>query len=379
MEDSGSVDWGEVCQRFPIVNERIYLNAAAVGAMPQVAVDAVHAHTRSVALRADGAFQTWLNLKESCRVNLGALLGVPPRSLGFCSHTSHGMGLLALALEEAADLGGAKKHIVHAADEFPASTVPWQHRGYELAAAEAQEGIYAPEAFAACSRKDTLAWVVSHAQFGTGARIDLEAFCKAAAAQEVLLIVNATQSVGTGPIDAGRLGVDALVATGHKWLCSGFGNGVLYVKPSLWERLRAPLAGWASCVDAAKLDFSKPSPLRKDVAVIESGSHQFAELAALEKTSEMLLELGLDNVRARLVELGDMLLDGLEAKGYAISTPSAQAHHSSAVTFLHPQPALLVEELGKQKIDVVARAGGVRVSPHIYNDLEAIDAFLDAF
>lgn len=379
MEEADAVDWAEVCERFPIVRERNYLNAAAVGAMPQVAVDAVHEYARSVALRADTAFQGWLNLKESCRVNLGALLGVPPRSLGFCSHTSHGMGLLALALEEAPELGGIKKHVVHAADEFPASTVPWQHRGYELTAAAAVEGVHQPEAFAALTRKDTLAWVVSHAQFGSGSRIDLQAFCQAATAAGVLLIINATQSAGTGPINAGELGVDALVTTGHKWLCSGFGNGVLYVKPSLWEQLRAPLAGWASCVDAAKLDFSKPSPLRDDVAVIESGSHQLAELAALEKTTEMLLELGLDNVRARLVELGELLLDGLEAKGYALLTPSAREHHSSAVTFMHPQPGLLVEELAKQKIDVVARAGGVRVSPHIYNDLDAIDAFLDAF
>ncbi len=360
--------------RFPITESRIYLNAAAVGPLPRPAIEAMAAHAESIATRGEGAVQTWMNLKESCRVNVSALLGVPARALTFCSHTSHGMGLLALAFGEAFE----KRKLLHPAGEFPSSTMPFAHRGFALEAIEAVEGVYRAEDFAARTSDDTLAWVVSHVQFGDGSRIDLDAFCAAAKEKGVLLVLNATQSAGTEPIEAGRRGVSALVASGHKWLCSGFGNGVLYVAPELWERLRPPFVGWTSTVGSATLDLAD-TRLREDISVLETGCHQLAGLAALDKTSEMLLEVGLAEVREALVELGEALQDGLEAKGYTLATPRASAHHAATTTFLHPQPEMLVEELAQQNIDVSARAGGVRVSPHVYNNLDDIDAFLDAF
>ena len=68
------------------------------------------------------------------------------------------------------------------------------------------------------------------------------------------LVLDVTQSAGVVPLDAPALGVDVLVSSGYKWLCSAPGAGICYLRPELWERLDPPFVGWKSTEDAFAFD-----------------------------------------------------------------------------------------------------------------------------
>ena len=58
------------------------------------------------------------------------------------------------------------------------------------------------------------------------------------------MILDAYQSAGIVPLDVTALDVDFAVGGSVKWLCGGPGNGWLYVRPDLAERLEPAFTGW---------------------------------------------------------------------------------------------------------------------------------------
>ena len=75
---------------------------------------------------------------------------------------------------------------------------------------------------------------LSHVQFSNGFRIDLDEL--GAIKGDHALVINASQSAGVFEIDVKRMSIDALCATGHKWLLSGYGSGFVYLSRNLLQQ-----------------------------------------------------------------------------------------------------------------------------------------------
>jgi cysteine desulfurase/selenocysteine lyase len=61
-----------------------------------------------------------------------------------------------------------------------------------------------------------------------------------------------------------------------------------------------------------------------------------------------------------------------------VLSPLANIHRSAIVVFKSRSPEHLVTYLGKRRIIVSARGGGIRVSPHFYNNEGDIDRLISA-
>jgi L-cysteine/cystine lyase len=61
---------------------------------------------------------------------------------------------------------------------------------------------------------------------------------------DILLLVDAAQSVGVLPLNLTELDIDFYAFTGHKWLCGPDGVGGLYVRPALHKLLQPTFIGW---------------------------------------------------------------------------------------------------------------------------------------
>jgi selenocysteine lyase/cysteine desulfurase len=101
---------------------------------------------------------------------------------------------------------------------------------------------------------------------------------------------------------------------------------------------------------------------------------------ALGAAIELLLELGVEQIAARVLALTDRLADGLSARGAHVLSPRGPGEASGIVSFTwrDEPPARTVARLRAQRIFTVARRGGARASPHFYNDEGEIDALLSA-
>jgi selenocysteine lyase/cysteine desulfurase len=73
------------------------------------------------------------------------------------------------------------------------------------------------------------------------------------------------------------------------------------------------------------------------------------------------------------------LEDGLAAEGALLPSRALRAPHILCVGFRAGMPAGLIEALAEQRAFAAPRLGRVRISPHVYNDEEDVDRFLDAW
>jgi selenocysteine lyase/cysteine desulfurase len=93
----------------------------------------------------------------------------------------------------------------------------------------------------------------------------------------------------------------------------------------------------------------------------------------------LLLEIGVANIAERVLDLTDRLRAGLLARGHSVFGPRAREEASGIVSFVPRQGGAesLLEWFLTHRVQVAARGGMVRISPHFYNTEEEIDRVLE--
>ena len=86
--------------------------------------------------------------------------------------------------------------------------------------------------------------VISHLLWNTGQVLPLKDICELYHQQDVQVMVDAAQSVGSLALNLEDIGVDFYAFTGHKWCCGPAGVGGLYVSEAVMPTLRPTYIGW---------------------------------------------------------------------------------------------------------------------------------------
>lgn len=108
--------------------------------------------------------------------------------------------------------------------------------------------------------------------------------------------IDAAQAVGQLPIDVAQLGCDVLSGAGRKALRGPRGTGLLYVRQDFLPRLTPAFVDTYS----APLDADGEPVLRAGAARFESAEAAMALRCGLANALQEALEIGLDNIRARI-------------------------------------------------------------------------------
>ena len=195
----------------------------------------------------------------------------------------------------------------------------------------------------------------------------------------MLFCVDAIQSVGCLPVDVEACAVDFLAADGHKWLLSVEGCGIFYCAARVRDQLTPRVVGWRSVED--NLDYDRYHlDLQASAGRFEEGTPNTGGIFALGAAVDLLLELGVDAIGRRVLELTDHLVDGLRERGARVLSPRGKGVSSGIVSFLvgDERPARTVARLRRAGVFTAARGGGVRASPHFYNDDNDLRRLLEA-
>ena len=220
---------------------------------------------------------------------------------------------------------------------------------------------------------------LSSVEFGSGARNDLATLGRLCRERGVLFCVDAIQSLGCLPLDVGQCHIDFLAADGHKWLLSVEGCGLFFCRRALLERLTPRVVGWRSVTH--NLDFDRYHfELQPGAGRFEEGTPNTSGIFALGAAIDLLLELGVEAIGSRVLELGDRLCAALAGRGAVIASPRAPGQASGIVAFALPgeAPARTAARLRAAGVFVVERRGCVRASPHFYNSPEDLDRLIGA-
>jgi len=365
---------------FPVLGEVNYLNHAGVAPLSARAARVVSQCVQDAAIGrlADNAwYHQVLAVKSQCAQLVNAR---GKHEIAFIPNTTTGLGMLAGGLD-----WRRGDRVVITDVEYPANRYPWtdlKRRGVEVV--EAKQGAdhrIDPQSVIDLITDSTRVVSLSHVQFGSGHKIDLRPIAEVVHAAGGLLCVDAIQTVGAMPVDVQALGIDFLAADGHKWMLGPEGAGFLYCDEDLCQQLRPPIAGWLGRYN--HLDYgSYDERYYPDARRFEPGTWNVPGIRGLGASLGLLLEVGLDNVWARIDALCQHLRGKLTDKGYIVASPGEEGERSGIVAFDAPEGSMpydkIVKDLGEKDIVIAHRMGHLRISPHFYNSIEQMDAVIEA-
>jgi cysteine desulfurase / selenocysteine lyase len=363
---------------FPIVERGIYLDHAATGPLSTRVVEALDRYAQEASRASGFGRSAQAREIERVRERLAVMLGASPAELAFVRSTTQGLGFVAAGLD-----WRPGDRVLTCDLEYPSNVLPWKHlarRGVETEILVTDGRRLDLDAVEAALRHPAVRMLaLSSVAFASGFRQDLVRLGALCRERGVLFCVDAIQSLGCLPVDVRACGIDFLASGGTKWLLSADGCGVFYAAAPVLDRLTPAVVGTRS-VRGSDDDPRYPLELREDARRFEESRLNAPGVYALGAAVDLLLEVGIENVACRVLELTDRLLAGLEAQGARIESPREPVARSGIVAFTlaHEPPEQTAARLRQRRILVSVRRGRVRVSPHFYNTSDEIDALLAA-
>ena len=373
------MNWARTRSFFPVTGDLAYLNHAGVAPISTRVHEAVSRYLAEATRR--GAFdyaRVYDAEIERVRGRVAQLLSASPDEIAFVKNTTEGLGLVA------AGLAWQRGDQVVSCDlEYPSNVYPWWSlagQGVETVLLRGEAGRLPIERIDAALKSPRVRLLtLSSVEFASGLRHDLEAIGRLCQERGVLFCVDAIQSLGCLPLDVARSRIDFLAADGHKWLLSVEGCGIFYCARRVLDLVTPRVVGWRSVVD--NQDFDRyHTQLQPGAGRFEEGTPNTPGIFALGAAVDLLLELGIDAIEGRVLALTERLAVGLRERGALCLSPRGPGEASGIVSFRLPDEPVerTVARLRARRIFVVARRGGVRASPHFYNDEGEIDRLLAA-
>jgi selenocysteine lyase/cysteine desulfurase len=170
-------------------------------------------------------------------------------------------------------------------------------------------------------------------------------------------------------LDVQAIQADFVVADGHKWLLGPEGLAVFYCRSTLRDQLRLYQYGWHMVEQAGDFDCREWQPARS-ARRFECGSPNMLGIHALHASLSLLLEVGIPAVSHLIHENATYLLDALSCQSHIeILTPITADRYAGIVTFHHrkAKAEALWQYLSEHGVICAHRGGGIRLSPHFYN------------
>jgi kynureninase len=211
----------------------------------------------------------------------------------------------------------------------------------------------------------TLLVPISHVLFKTAEIQDVAPIVRRAHEMGAHVILDCYQSAGIVPLDVTALGVDFAVGGSVKWLCGGPGNGWLYVRPDLAERLQPTTTGW----QAHELPFAFEEEMRfaSGAARFLTGTPNVPAHFAATAGYDLIEEVGVDRIRANSLRQTQLLIDLADEAGFEVRSPRSAERRGGTVTLHVPDFPAVHRELAERQILCDFRPdAGIRLGPHYY-------------
>ncbi len=207
---------------------------------------------------------------------------------------------------------------------------------------------------------------VSHVQYTTGFKCDIEVLGKYCKANNIIFIVDATQSLGCVPLDMQKLDVDILAASTYKWMCAGHGAGILYVSEKLQEKINFKIGYYE-----AFLEFGYEWKTKQNLKNLEAGHKDLYAFYRLGFALDDMLNKDMNQVLEHNRSLVLKLRNILHTSGYDVISNYSKEHLAGILVVKENEE--LMKKLDKNNIIATHRAKSLRFSCHFYNDESDLD------
>src|SRR5687768_1005974 len=297
--------WEAYRAEFPTCERTTYLNSCSLGALSRRSRAAVN---RFLDLweqyGASAWYEIWLGECAALRQSFARAVNAPAGSVALHHSISSALSVVASCYPYR-----ERARIVTTALDFP--TIPYQwlvKPGVEVVLLPSDDGIGVPlERWAAAIDERTALVATSHVFFTSGYIQPIAELARLAHTAGAHLLVDGYQAAGQLPVDVQVLDVDYYLSGGLKWLLGGPGIVELYVRPELIRSAEPSITGWFAHnrqfgFDPGRFEYGD------DARRFELGTPAVAAVYAARAGLDLVLEIGIEAIRAREVELvGDLL------------------------------------------------------------------------
>ena len=187
---------------------------------------------------------------------------------------------------------------------------------------------------------DTALVCLTHVAFKSAYMHDMARVTEKAHDAGALVLWDLSHSIGAVPVDLTGCDVDLAVGCTYKHLNGGPGApAFLYVRRDLQAQLENPIWGWFAARDpfAFNLDFVPAT----DISRFRVGTAPMLSMKAMEPAIDILLEAGIDRLRAKGLGQTEYLIfladEWLVPLGFALGTPRLAEIRGSHVSLRHPE------------------------------------------
>ena len=349
---------------FPILEHTTYLINHSLGAMPAKAEERLAEYARTWRERGIRAWgEGWWNLPQTVGDQIGRIVGAPPGSTVMHQNVAIAEAVVLSCFEPTP----ARNRVVYERGNFPSVRYLYQaQRGLEVAVCEDDGAIV--EAI----DERTLLVPISHVLFKSGEIQDVERIVRRAHDVGAHVVLDAYQSAGIVPLDVTALNVDFAVGGSVKWLCGGPGNGWLYVRPDLAERLEPTFTGWQA--HETPFAFEEEMRYAAGAARFLTGTPNVPALYAATAGYDLIEEIGVERIRANSLRQTELLIGLAETAGFGIAGPRTPERRGGTVTVHVDEFPAVHRELMERQILCDFRPGaGIRIGPHYYTSDEELE------
>jgi isopenicillin-N epimerase len=361
---------------------------------------------------------------EHARERLAEVVGTRGDNLIFVDNATFAMNIVAASFPLAPD-----DQVLATNHEYGAVLRIWRERcrkaGAKLVVQKLPESFVEPgevvEEFLRGFTSRTRLIVVSHITSPTALILPVAEICRRARELGISVCIDGPHALAAIPVDIDRLGCDFYCASCHKWLSAPFGSGFLYLHPRWRQTVQPIVVSWGRSLSGrtpswqdefiwsgtrdpssflavpAAIDFlaslsrdiddltlvaggtsERPANTATEETWCRAGPHGAEGVALFRQISGRLAE----QARRRMTAVTQREpIGALDRQWYStmITLPLPDGVKEAPEGHLHPLQAALWERF-QIEVPVVNWNGRrhIRVSCHLYNDIDEIDRLATA-
>lgn len=306
---------------------------------------------------------------ETFRNLAATIFGGDADGFAIAPSVSYGISAAARAVEPHIGKGDT---ILILEEGFPSNVLPWKR-----IAAERGAGIRTVPVPADCNWTKAIAAAIDDSvkvlalftcHWTNGAYIDLESIRQTIGNRDIIMAIDATQSLGALPFSMEKVKPDFLVAAGYKWLLGPYGFCLMYVAEK-WRNSRPLEESWQARENAG--DFGS---LVNCSDKYMAGARRFdvgqkgipTILPGVISSLEQIKIWGVGNISGSVSKINNTIAATLSQLGFQLPDIAVRSPHMFGATIPSEYKGNLVAELSKRKIYISQRGNSVRFSPHLH-------------
>lgn len=380
-----SLDLESIQKDFPVTRKIIYMNNGSLAPLPLSSIKAMTDFLiRYSEIGPDSStIQEYIvSLMKEVRIRISHLINSEPEEIVFTQSTTEGLNYVSTGLNwKESDIlvirGGPHEHY---ANYFPWLNVANKFKVKIKELKIDNNGFFDLDELERIAKSSKIKLItLSHALYNNGAILPVEEVGKIAQDNDILLCLDAAQSVGSIHVDVKRINCDFMAFPSFKWVCGPPGIGIFFCKKKSASLLEPKYIGNESAIMTEKKDLVFLDSPKK----FQTGFRNYVGLAGFEASLRYILRLGINTIRKMNISIANQLINELRRiPSIQFFGPDNEKIRTSIISFTIDgvESKTIVSKLEEKEIIVAEREIHidkriikiVRLSPHFFNSYDEI-------